>query len=95
MSIINASHDFSRLFSSIYSLTVLVNVEFLIKSALMSPPQIMLSNSLLVNTLSTADRVDDKSVVSKSFTLGSVGKYVLIIKMVLLEVDKNKYAHNA
>ena len=51
-----------------------VNIEFLMKSALTSPVQISLSNTLSSITLSIADKVECKSLVSEVAVLGSVGK---------------------
>ena len=65
-----------------------VNMEFLMKSALISPVQISLSNSLSSITLLIADKVECKSLVSEVAVLGSVGKYELIKRILFLEVDR-------
>ena len=51
-----------------------VNMEFLMKSGLISPVQISLSNSLSSITLLIADKAECKSLVSEVAVLGSVGK---------------------
>ena len=80
----NVSHDFGNEFSSMTLSIILVNCMFRMKSAFISPVQMMLSNSFPSITLFIADSVVSSSDVSNSEVFWSFGRYEFMISNLLL-----------
>ena len=82
----NLSQALQNIFSSVNLSTIFVNFVFRKKIALMSPVQNTVLNSAFSRMSLIADKVDNKSLVSKSLTFGSVGKYEFKIRIVLFRI---------